>query len=112
MTETTQQERFLTTEQAAELMQCSRITLEVWRGQGRGPRFLKINGHLVRYRMSDVLGWMNQHEHASTSEYPSPQPGAPRRGRPQKTSTSAPAPTATAAAKPKAAKKATRRVTR
>lgn len=31
-------------------------TLAQWRYQGRGPRFLKLEGH-VRYRRSDVTTW-------------------------------------------------------
>ena len=107
---TMETERFLTTEQAAALMQCSKVSLEIWRGRGKGPRFLKLNGHLVRYRLQDVLDWLNKEEHQSTSEYPSPKPGTRPRGRPPKTTTTSPTTTPTSATKP--AKPGKRRATK
>lgn len=34
-------------------------TLQLWRQQGRGPRFLRLVSH-VRYRAGDVVEWMEQ----------------------------------------------------
>jgi predicted DNA-binding transcriptional regulator AlpA len=44
-------------------------TLEVWRVQGKGPRFIKFmkNG-AVRYRKSDLDAWIAEHTRASTSQ--------------------------------------------
>ena len=45
--------RLLTEQEAAELLNLSRRTLEAWRRRGKGPRFTKL-GKLVRYRLQDV----------------------------------------------------------
>ena len=44
----------LTTSQAAELLQVGTQTLSNWRVQGVGPRFIRLDGRLVRYRQSDI----------------------------------------------------------
>ena len=33
-------------------------TLAQWRSQGRGPLFVKISRNFVRYRKSDLDGWL------------------------------------------------------
>ena len=43
----------LTTTEAAQILRVKPNTLEVWRSQGRSPKFLKING-AVRYRATDL----------------------------------------------------------
>jgi hypothetical protein len=40
-------------------------TLEQWRWQGRGPRYLKIGGRVV-YRLSDVESFEAARVHANT----------------------------------------------
>jgi len=40
-------------------------TLEQWRWQGKGPRFLKIGGRVV-YRLSDVEDFESANLHANT----------------------------------------------
>jgi hypothetical protein len=40
-------------------------TLEQWRWQGRGPRYLKIGGRVV-YRISDVEAFEAANLHANT----------------------------------------------
>ena len=45
--------------------QISPRTLEQWRWQGRGPRFLKIGGRVV-YRLSDVEAFEAASLHANT----------------------------------------------
>lgn len=37
----------------------SRRTLQSWRLRGRGPRYYKLAGGMVRYRWSDVQEWLN-----------------------------------------------------
>jgi len=51
----------LTTKQAAEMLGIKPGTLEIWRVQGRSPRYLKI-GHAVRYRKSDILEFLEKCE--------------------------------------------------
>jgi hypothetical protein len=40
-------------------------TLEQWRWQGKGPKYLKIGGRVV-YRLHDVEHFEAQHLHANT----------------------------------------------
>ena len=42
-------------------------TLEIWRIQGVGPRFIKC-GRLVRYRIKDLDAYLDARTHSSTSE--------------------------------------------
>ena len=51
---------FLTTQQAAQILQRSTKTLEFWRTLAKGPRFYK-QGRVVRYLRSDILTWGVRH---------------------------------------------------
>lgn len=59
----------LDTEQAAAYLgpNISPKTLQNWRWQGRGPRFLKVGGK-VFYRQSDLERFLERCERASTSD--------------------------------------------
>lgn len=57
--------------QAAEYLSLSANTLNKWRTQGRGPRFVKL-GRSVCYRREDLEAWLQQQSRGSTSEYNSP----------------------------------------
>jgi hypothetical protein len=46
--------------------QISPRTLEQWRWQGRGPRFLKVGGRVV-YRLADVEAFEASNLHANTN---------------------------------------------
>lgn len=60
MDEVDLEDRLLWPEQVAEMLGLPTGTLANWRYQGRGPAFVKVGRH-VRYRRSDVLGWIEQH---------------------------------------------------
>ncbi len=49
----------------AERWLISPRTLEQWRWQGRGPRYLKIGGRVV-YRLSDIEAFESASLHANT----------------------------------------------
>lgn len=36
---------------------------------GTGPRFIKIDGHKVRYRWSDVEAWLEARTHTRTDDH-------------------------------------------
>jgi excisionase family DNA binding protein len=55
------------TEEAADLLKSSRRTLEYWRGQGNGPRFVKL-GRRVRYRRAALDAFLSQQERSHTRE--------------------------------------------
>jgi hypothetical protein len=64
--------KLVTTEQAAEYIggddkPLKTNTLEGWRVQGIGPRYIKI-GRLVRYRVEDLDTFLEAHTRQSTSQ--------------------------------------------
>ncbi len=61
-------EVLLTPFQAAEFLglldrrgNVSTETLAQWRSQGRGPRYIKLEKRLVRYRLSDLESYLTSH---------------------------------------------------
>lgn len=52
----------------AEYLSVSQRTLQNWRLQGKGPRYIKLSVGAVRYRLSDLHTWINLHCFQSTSE--------------------------------------------
>ena len=52
-------EDLLTTDEVAEWIRVSPMTIRDWRKKGRGPRALKI-GHSVRYSRREVAAWIAQ----------------------------------------------------
>lgn len=67
--------RLLNTKQISELFGVSVVTLEQWRLQGKGPKFIKV-GRCVRYRMADILAFQEDAIRHSTSD-----PGPAAKGR-------------------------------
>jgi hypothetical protein len=63
----------LTTRQAAIYLSLEPQTLEVWRGRGRGPSFVKI-GSLVRYERQELQAFVERNRRRSTSEIPHTNP--------------------------------------
>lgn len=59
MSEVDVEDRLLWPEQVAEMLGLPTGTLANRRYQGRGPAFVKIGRH-VRYRRSDVAGWVEE----------------------------------------------------
>jgi predicted DNA-binding transcriptional regulator AlpA len=47
----------MTKDQVSELLSVSQATLDNWRSQGRGPKFLKLCGR-VKYRAKDVQAFI------------------------------------------------------
>jgi excisionase family DNA binding protein len=50
--------RLLTAEEVAEQTGLSRETLAQWRSQKKGIPYVKISRNCVRYRQSDLDGWL------------------------------------------------------
>lgn len=57
----------LTTPEAAKYLSVKPGTLEVWRCQGRGPKFARL-GRAVRYRPEDLDAFLEKNLMAHTSE--------------------------------------------
>src|ERR1019366_10692297 len=51
-------QRLLNEHDVATTCAISVATLRKWRCQKRGPRFVKVGGHLVRYRPEDLSAWI------------------------------------------------------
>lgn len=49
----------LTERLAADMLDIHRVTLAVWRQDGRGPKYVKL-GRNVRYRRSDVEAYIRK----------------------------------------------------
>jgi predicted DNA-binding transcriptional regulator AlpA len=50
----------LTPAKAAEFLGLPEHTLAQWRSQRRGPRYIKLESRLVRYRLSDLEKYLSQ----------------------------------------------------
>lgn len=50
-------ERALDTRQTAAILGTAEITLAQWRARGAGPRFFRVGGRSVRYRLRDVFAF-------------------------------------------------------
>lgn len=54
-------------EKAAEILAVKTKTLQAWRFRGNGPSFVKL-GRCVRYRLSDLEGFIARQTRRSTSD--------------------------------------------
>jgi predicted DNA-binding transcriptional regulator AlpA len=59
-----------TPEEASEFLRISAKTLERWRSNGLGPRFVKI-GRRVAYGIAALEEFITQHTYGSSAEFPS-----------------------------------------
>jgi predicted DNA-binding transcriptional regulator AlpA len=61
-------QKLLTTQQLAEFLNLSPVTLKIWRSHGKGPRWQRVGAKSVRYALEDVEAWMAQSaKHARAS---------------------------------------------
>lgn len=55
-------DRLLSVAHAAHLLGVAKGTLANWRSMGMGPPFIRLNGgRAVRYRLSDLLAYLETH---------------------------------------------------
>ena len=50
--------RLLSEVEVADVLNIEPKTLQNWRCNGTGPEYLKLNGHLVRYKPSVIKQWI------------------------------------------------------
>lgn len=62
------QQKLLTPEDLADRWNLTETTLSQWRWNGRGPRYIKM-GKGIRYRLSEIERFEDQHTCQNTSEY-------------------------------------------
>jgi predicted DNA-binding transcriptional regulator AlpA len=64
----------MTPHQTATFLKVTLTTLEDWRRKGTGPKWLRLNGRVVRYYMADVEEWLQ----ASSAPVTGPAKGTPK----------------------------------
>jgi predicted DNA-binding transcriptional regulator AlpA len=57
---TPSQDRLLKTSEVAARLGLAVRTLKEWRGVSKGPKFVRLDSNLVRYRLSALLDYMSQ----------------------------------------------------
>ena len=62
-------DRLIDEKEAASFICYSVRTLQNWRVDGGGPKFIKVSGRSVRYRRRDLIAWSDARAVSSTSEY-------------------------------------------
>jgi predicted DNA-binding transcriptional regulator AlpA len=55
-------DELLNEREAANLLRVSSSTMERWRADGVGPRFVKLSVRAIRYRFSDLRAFVLTHE--------------------------------------------------
>ncbi len=60
--------RLMDEHKAAEFLGYSVRALQNWRVRGGGPRFVKVSARSIRYRLSDLIAWMDARTVSHTSE--------------------------------------------
>ena len=61
-------DELLTTEEASRFLKLRPNTLEIWRLKGIGPKFYRISGRTVQYRLSDLMEFVEKSVRTSTSD--------------------------------------------
>jgi predicted DNA-binding transcriptional regulator AlpA len=59
-------DRLLKVEEVAEILRCSKSSLDKWRLAGDGPRFVRV-GRRIRYRTSAIADFIDRGTASSTS---------------------------------------------
>ena len=59
---TESEQKLLDTKSAAKRLGLSHQTLEKWRYQGRGPRYIRYLSKAIRYRQSDIDAFIAEGE--------------------------------------------------
>ena len=56
------EDRLLRTSEAAARLGLTTETLKKYRKAGAGPKFIRLNGRVVRYRLSDLIAYLASKE--------------------------------------------------
>lgn len=59
---------YLSTREVADLLGMSPHTINRWRYEGTGPKFVRIGSKVCRYRAEDVEQWINEQEEGNNVE--------------------------------------------
>ena len=55
-------------EEAAALLRVGTRCMENWRHRGEGPKFVRVSGRCIRYRISDLTQFIDERVRTSTSQ--------------------------------------------
>ena len=58
----------LSEKEVGQLLGFSVRTLQKWRGEGGGPKFVQVSPRAIRYRMVDIEAWIEGRLRTSTSD--------------------------------------------
>lgn len=61
------QNKFMNEKETALMLGFSQRTLQNWRHSGQGPKYLRVNRRVIRYRLSDVQSWVDSRIRESTA---------------------------------------------
>jgi len=61
-------DRLVNEREAADVLCYSVRALQNWRHRGGGPKFVKVSARSVRYRVRDLLDWIDARTVHSTSQ--------------------------------------------
>jgi hypothetical protein len=59
--------KYLTPDEASQLIGAAKQTMARWRVEGIGPQFIRV-GRKIMYAVEDLILWMNSRRVSSTSE--------------------------------------------
>ena len=62
-------EQLVRQEEAAALLCVTPRCMEGWRHRGGGPKFVRVSGRCIRYRISDLDRWIEERVRASTADH-------------------------------------------
>ena len=51
-------DKLLDTKELSKMLGVTTNTLQIWRHQGKGPRYRKFSRRAIRYQEQDVLNWI------------------------------------------------------
>ena len=58
----------LTEKETAKILGFSIRTLQKWRSNGGGPRFVRVSARAIRYRREDLEQWIEDRVRTSTAD--------------------------------------------
>jgi predicted DNA-binding transcriptional regulator AlpA len=67
----TNQDKLITEREAARFLGYTHRAMQNWRHRGGGPAFVKVSARSIRYRMRDLIDWIDSKTVRNTSEYQS-----------------------------------------
>ena len=60
--------KYYTTKEIANMLKLTQQTLKIWRKSGKGPKFVKIEGTMIRYPSIDFKKWMDGYRDKSIQQ--------------------------------------------